>query len=247
MQSYTEADTVLTGRCKDRRKVANNTWLERRDDGSIGVRLHDTDVVTYHPDESITLNTGGWFTVTTKDRMNTFSPFGISSVKGEWQVALRNPDYDSSRYDPDTNPYWGLTVPYRDHMRWDGQDWHGIPTPDEITDERARRKAIRNEINAFIKGITPDDIVRQFNHPQGDCWGCMMFGTDDCLADHVDEHYFHLSLARRAVTDRGYRMPDVILSMILHDAERGQVSRDLTDALRKFLVKRLITGVAVAA
>lgn len=251
MQSYTEADTVLTGRCHERRKIANNTWLERRpandgiedDDDEIAVRLHDTDVVTYRRDGAISLNTGGWFTVTTKARMNTFSPFGVSSNRGEWQVALRNPDYDSSRYNP-ANPYWGLTVPYRDHMTWHNGNWHGIPTPDEILDERARRKAIRNEINAFIKSITPDDIVRQFNHPQGDCFMCR-FDSDDCLADHVEERYFHLALARRAITDRGYRMPDFILSMILSDAVNyNRVSRHLTDALRKYLNRHLLEGVA---
>lgn len=250
MQSYTDADSELTGRCKERRKVANNTWAERRPNGDIAIRLHATDVVTYSPDGSITLNTGGWFTVTTKERMNRFTPFGISSVKGEWQVALRNPLY-RPHYDGDhrDNPYWSDPVPYRDGMRFDGTRWHGIPDPDEVLAERARRNALRKEINAFVKSITPDDIVRQFNHPEGDCWGCAFgLGGGDCLADHVKERYFHLALARRAVTDRGYRMPDVILSMILSDAVNyNRVSRDLTDALRKYLVKHLITGVAVTA
>lgn len=257
MQSYTEADQLLQGRCHKRRKIANNTWLERRpanyddgiedDDDEIAVRLHDTDIVTFRRDGAISLNTGGWFTVTTKERMNRFSPFGIGSVKGEWQVSLRNPDYDSSRYDPDTNPYWGLTVPYRDHMTWHHGEWYGIPTPDEITAERARRKQVRDEINAFIKSITPEDIVRQFNEPGGDCLLCR-FDSDDCLALHVEERYFHLTLARRAVADRGYWNPDVILSMIMSDAVNyNRVSKDLTDALRKFLIKRLVTGVAVRA
>jgi len=237
MQSYEEANTQLTGRCAQRRKVANNTWLERRG-GDIAVRLHDTDVVTYHDDGAITLDTGRWFTVTTKDRMNTFSPFQVWSEKGEWFA--EHPGYHA--------PGAIVKAPFRDGMTWLGDHWDGIPTPDEVADERARRKKMRADIKAFIDSITPDEIVKRFNNPQGDCWGCMMFGTDDCLADHVDEHYFHLSLARRAVTDRGYVNPDVILSMILYDAERRNVvSRDLTDALRKFLVKRLITGVAVAA
>jgi len=232
-RTYEAADELLQGRCAQRRKIGNNTWLERRG-ADIAVRLHDTDVVTYHDDGSITLDTGGWFTVTTKDRMNCCTPFSIGSKRGEWYVVN---DLD-----------WDNPTPYRDGMTWLGDHWDGVPTPDEVEAERARRNALRKEINAFVKSITPDDIVRQFNHPQGDCWGCMMFGTDDCLADHVEERYFHLSLARRAVTDRGYRMPDVILSMILSDAVNyNRVSRDLTDALRKFLVKRLVTGVAVAA
>jgi hypothetical protein len=82
MQSYQEADEQLTGRCHKRRKIANNTWLERRStnfdsdiedpDDEIAVRLHNTDVVTFRRDGAITLNTGGWFTVTTKERINRF-------------------------------------------------------------------------------------------------------------------------------------------------------------------------------
>lgn len=244
MQSYPEADAQLTGRCKDRRKIANNTWLERRDDETIAVRLHQTDVVTYRADGSITLDTGGWFTVTTKDRMNRFTPFGVSSRRGEWQVASRNPDYDPDTYDPDTNPYWGDTVPYRDGMTWRAGHWDGIPDAAEVEAERIVREKLKKDINAFVKSITPQMIVRAFDNPGGDCLLCR-FGEDDCLTTHIDEHYFHATLARRAIEDRGYINPDVILSMIYYDAQRDRVSRDLTDGLRRFLKRRCIEGVAV--
>jgi hypothetical protein len=50
-------------------KLANNTYL-RWGDRHFAVRLHDTDVVTFHDDGTIELDTGGWDTVTTKQRMN---------------------------------------------------------------------------------------------------------------------------------------------------------------------------------
>lgn len=59
-----------------RGKVAHNTTVEERrymrhsgNESSYAVRLHSTDVVTFHPDGSIELNTGGWQTPTTRDRM----------------------------------------------------------------------------------------------------------------------------------------------------------------------------------
>jgi len=253
MQSYNDADSELTGRCKERRKVANNTWAERRPNGDIAIRLHDTDIVTYSPDGSITLNTGGWFTVTTKERMNRFTTFGVSSVKGEWQVALRNPLY-RPHYDGDyrDNPYWSDPVPYRDGMRFDGTRWHGIPDPDEVLAERARRKKVTKDINAFIKSITPDMIVTSWENTGGDCLLCrfaaddeMFGGHDDCLESHVEEHYFHATLAYRAIKAKGYPNPEVIMQMIYSDAKRGSVDRLLTDALRSFLKKRLVQGVAV--
>jgi hypothetical protein len=58
--------------------VAHNTRLERVTEpaavwkGAHGfaLRLHDTRVVTFNPDDSITLDTDGWQTPTTRDRMN---------------------------------------------------------------------------------------------------------------------------------------------------------------------------------
>lgn len=54
------------------------------------IRYHDTDVVRFSPDEVI-LDTGGWFTATTKSRMNQAANqfdlgFRVSQIKGDWLV-----------------------------------------------------------------------------------------------------------------------------------------------------------------
>jgi hypothetical protein len=41
------------------------------------LKLHATDVITWTPDGKIILNSGGYRTHTTKDRMNGFLPAGI--------------------------------------------------------------------------------------------------------------------------------------------------------------------------
>ena len=68
--NYATASAKLTGRCRERRKMENNTYLVRRIDGGIAVRLHNTDVLLFRPNGSIVLNSGRWRTTTTKDRMN---------------------------------------------------------------------------------------------------------------------------------------------------------------------------------
>jgi hypothetical protein len=252
MQSYTEADAVLTGRCAKRRKVSNNTWLERRGD-DIAVRLHDTDIVVYHPDGSITLDTGGWFTVTTKARMCEFSPFSVSSTKGEWFVAERNPaaaDHDW-RSGPCLVPYWHNTVAFRNGMTWHpDKGWEGIADDDELAAERAARNAMRKAIREFVKSITADDVVRHFTDTGGDCFLCLAASsTDDmvpsCLASHVEERYFHAHLALLAVRAANHGDPDYVMSLIYSEAQRGQVSRFLTADLRKYLNRNLLEGVAV--
>ena len=67
------------------RKIGNNTYLYPVD-GGIGVRLHGTDVVVIHPDNTYTLNSGGWQTVTTKARINEFSPARVCQRNGVWYV-----------------------------------------------------------------------------------------------------------------------------------------------------------------
>src|SRR5665213_3455922 len=82
--NYQTANAKLTGRCKDSRKVANHTYLKRRGE-DIALQLHQTDVVTMHPDGSITLDSGGWRTLTTKARINDHYNY-ISQRKGIWYL-----------------------------------------------------------------------------------------------------------------------------------------------------------------
>src|SRR5262249_27597834 len=61
--------------------LENNTRLIRCGD-DYAVVLHSTAVVTIHQDGTYTLRTGGWRTVTTKDRINKYSPARVYSTNG---------------------------------------------------------------------------------------------------------------------------------------------------------------------
>jgi hypothetical protein len=71
---------------RDSRKVGNNTYLERLDDETIGLRLHSTYVVKFHANGHVTLDSGGWQTVTTKERMNWVDGIRVYSDKHVWYV-----------------------------------------------------------------------------------------------------------------------------------------------------------------
>jgi hypothetical protein len=87
--TYTAADTKLQGRNHRSRKIANNTYLERRQDGVIAVRLHNTDVVTLYSDGRVVLNSGGWRTSTTAQRINSYSPVGVFQHKSNGTSPVR--------------------------------------------------------------------------------------------------------------------------------------------------------------
>jgi hypothetical protein len=71
--NYSSADAMLQGRCRESRKLGNNTYLLRGND-EIAVKLHATHVLTFFKNGSIRIATGGWNTNTTKDRINSYIP-----------------------------------------------------------------------------------------------------------------------------------------------------------------------------
>jgi hypothetical protein len=65
-----------------------NIRLVRLDNGDYAIRYYDTDVVTYHLDNTVTLDNGGWQTKSTKETISSFSPFNIYQEKGRWIVTV---------------------------------------------------------------------------------------------------------------------------------------------------------------
>jgi hypothetical protein len=100
---------------RDRVKIARNTWLERGayfrppslpghtaygygdttrganvyGESAIGVRLHETYIVIHTPHWT-ELNTGGWATMTTRERMESFSQVQIGASRSGWAVYLQS-------------------------------------------------------------------------------------------------------------------------------------------------------------
>ena len=73
------------------------TTVARGNDGALRVTYHSTDVVTVNQDGSITLNTGGWRSKTTKLRMNQASnQYGLGyqvwQKDWEWFVTWQGKD-----------------------------------------------------------------------------------------------------------------------------------------------------------
>lgn len=68
MRSWMNLDSFLNGR--DSRKMARNTYVKRLSDNAIAVRFHQTEILIVDKNGEITLDTGGWNTVTTRRRLN---------------------------------------------------------------------------------------------------------------------------------------------------------------------------------
>ena len=73
--------------------IANNTRLHSCLDGSFEIKLHGHPIITIHPNH-VTLNSCGYRTRTTKERMKTFAPEGINVIQRnyKWYVTLPSSD-----------------------------------------------------------------------------------------------------------------------------------------------------------
>ena len=69
------------------RKLENNTY-EYNDNEGLKVRLHDTDILSFVGD-NVTLSTGGYYTNTTKARLNKYLPMGFSIYQKDFQWYIK--------------------------------------------------------------------------------------------------------------------------------------------------------------
>ena len=164
-----------------KRKLANNTYMVIREDGGYGVKLHNTEVVIHYQDRII-LDSGTWQTVTTKQRINEFSPLRLHQDKGVWYIGRPG---ESS-------------VPFADGVTFyaNGKITGTGPDPRKTIKLRAQvRKYAKDYVAALVAGEIPKP-------GPGDCWSCCMvdsnghnaMGGADHILSHIEERYYVPSL-----------------------------------------------------
>lgn len=90
-KSFDEARALFEAKSKRSNwtgRIANNTYLRSLGWGDrevYAIQLHSTDVVTYHADGRVVLSTGGWQTLTTRERIRRcgfpiYTSNGVASV-----------------------------------------------------------------------------------------------------------------------------------------------------------------------
>jgi hypothetical protein len=143
MISYNDAAVMLAkSRSKVSKKLANNTWLELTEENEFAIKLHKTRIVIIHENGTFTLNSGGYRTPTTKDRLNTYLPGSvrISQSLGLWYIGYG----------------WALTTLFYDGIVLDNKG--AIITPligeDRPSDAAmvAAKKTVDKAVSRYIKG-----------------------------------------------------------------------------------------------
>ena len=88
-KTYKSASDIL-GRDIEK-NLGYETKIRRIDNKTIAIQHHKTDVVIYHRNGVIELNTAGWESKTTKERINHFSPIGVTVIGGIWWINTEPP------------------------------------------------------------------------------------------------------------------------------------------------------------
>lgn len=112
-ENYDSVKQFWAGNIAQRTKKKNvlriafgdKTWLCKYQDKSFKMVYQDTPIIGWYSDGSIRLNTGGFFTRTTKSRMNSFLPKGFHVFQREnkwflysgWMAEAMNLDISVSK------------------------------------------------------------------------------------------------------------------------------------------------------
>ena len=87
-------DRPLSGsstRLQARRRMDISTGRPMETVDTIAVKYHDTDVIQFHRNGTVTLDRGGYNTRTTQDRIETYSPLRVAAgrLKTTWAHSRR--------------------------------------------------------------------------------------------------------------------------------------------------------------
>lgn len=208
---YQDIVAELHGR--ESKKVGNNSYLHKVDGDKVAYKLHETDIVIFSPKE-IELNSGGWQTPTTKDRINrALSLGGIGNIlyqyNGNWYV--------------NNNKEGSEGIPFTDGMKI---DYTGNVKGKYIASakkELGKREELEKEISRYVRALSKriDEGTLNIDYG-GDCWDCSMrtkegkslgdIRSSDHLLQHLKQKYFMVTLINNALEKRGYRFPAIFFA-----------------------------------
>lgn len=247
--NYNEVNSLLSGRNRQHKKYANNTYFTRHDD-HLALVYHSTEIVKFYPNGDIVLDNGGWYTSTTKERINWELPEGyqLTQDKGVWYLASetteRNPQTYSDCYStiwPTTRTVYhkfanGITIKANGEVEGYAQD------------NLKADKKLKAKVKAYSQ-LCADAIP--LNKPSsGDCWHCHLVTQDgtslgDAIKDtshldsHIKESYIVPSLVFHALKQSGNT--DFILSLVFNNPDNAMldIARDrVKRSVYRYILRR---------
>jgi hypothetical protein len=236
-----EANAILAGRCT--RKLGNNTYLQCRD-SKVVVKLHNTDIVIYHP-KFTELRMDGWNTVVTRQRLNEVTRrMGVSVYTQKGLAYLSH------------QGNWEVRYPFKDGVRiYPNGTIKGAGSLNEVDKATKLKKRIRAFAALFIAKMRNGEIQAP---GAGDCFYCQMrdvathkpLTQADHILSHLKENYFVPSMLWNANDRAAFPLASVSQVMLWALASKWEANAEerikfegacrgdfVWDGIRKNLIK----------
>jgi hypothetical protein len=175
---------------RDSKKIRYATRAVRVGDG-VGIQHHDTVVIVYAPDGTITLDPRGWHTNTTKERLNNWLP-------KDWYVYQKDHVWYLWRSGENSEEFV-----FSDGMQIlpDGT----VIGAGDADEQKELASKVLDYVKRFMAALEAGDVPRP---SRGDCWHCLMTTEEGKslgemtgaghLLSHIEEQYYVPSLLMRA-------------------------------------------------
>lgn len=269
MQGFETIQAELARGRKGTRRLGNHTYLHPIP-GGIAMKYHNTDVAIFRPDY-VELNSGGWLTYTTKERLNwalnlAKIPASVWQSKSVWYcgrseffngITIR---YNGKVIDPRpaTKPMDLRQAKKKGLLDVNDSRLVGQLKDHDLQAQAITRKLIKRYIATLSKAI--DNGTLDLSLDGGSCWFCSMVTKDaqtigEVMGDvghlvaHLKEQYLMLGLILNALKYRGYKYPGmfVLNSDMKTDIKTIQDHKwHITNAVHRYfkdkLVDRLVTA-----
>lgn len=209
--------TALTGAAPRAARLAMRNTLDYTDDAGVRrIRLHDTDVLTIFPRGGFVVDTGGWNTMVTRDRLNGFLPAPWSVFTSAARLHLRNRET-------------GEVVPFNQRVEVKA---NGAIKPD-MTEPRLNK--LRRDLDAYItawkiEGLPP------VSEAGGDPWISPQGGkvAENTMLDWIRSRYVFRSLMAYALAYCGIQPRGVAMMLDMIDRRGGKLDRTDLRRLRRY-------------
>jgi hypothetical protein len=233
---------------RDEKKIRYATWAVR-DHGGVGIKHHSTVVIKYAPSGTITLDTQGWHTPTTKERLNNWLPrnWGVYQENHVWYLWHRGEAEYRFKPGPENKQTWTF------------EDGMQILADGKVigAGDAEERKALIKAAKRYVKKFTEALMAGKVGPPSGDCFYCCMT-TDDGrtlgevtgdshILSHIEEDYFVPSLLIRAVqTGPSSQMAKWLTQELMETGGQPEeiwamdlLKRQISTCLRKYVFRQL--------
>lgn len=224
---HSRAEHLANGKVISGKRVANNTYRANIEGGGYIVVLHETPIIAVGADGAIEIDTGGYNTHTTRDRLNSFLPEG-------WRVHTEAGVIYLHRYLGNGEHTPAIPFGKRCSISASGEVTPDLTPADLMSDTKL--------LNRFMGHVRKVGLPTA-EESKGDPWVFTPEGvTEEVARDWLESLYWTRRLFILALQATGMPERGVALSLAMADRSNGRLDRLEMGRVRRLLRRAIGRG-----